>query len=190
LLDWPHNPRVTTEEAVIVAVRVAGSLLVFRWAFVGGIIAVLVDLSDLFLMNLLDLGGVRNYQTLDKWCDQVYMLAFLAVALHWPRPQNRISAALYAWRIPGFVLFELTGARWLLVLFPNVFEFWYLFVASLPHWRPGFAFTAGNVALVLVALLMAKELQEVAIHALKLLDSFTAVEAVEAVWEWLTGWLA
>jgi hypothetical protein len=210
---------MSTEEAIIAAVRVAGSLLVLRWAFVGGVIAVLVDLSDLFMMNLLQLGGVSDYQAFDKWLDQVYMACFLVVALRWPDPARRVAVALYALRMVGFISFELTHAREVLVAFPNLFEFWFLFVAylmpvSVP--APGvaqardgamatvapvrvavvsrrqlfgrpFEFTRRNVALALVALLALKVVQEVAIHWLKVFDSFTAVEAVEAVWEWLTA---
>jgi hypothetical protein len=199
---------VSTEEIIIGAVRIFGSLLVLRWAFVGGIVAVLVDLSDLFMMNLLHLGGVSNYQAFDKWLDQVYLACFLIVSLRWSNPARRIAVALYAWRLAGFVLFELTEARAVLVLFPNLFEFWFLFVASLPHWRPlstrdeslvrekggeapkpasSFKFTQRNLALSLGVLLILKEAQELALHWFKLFDGFTAVEAVEEIWRWVTS---
>ncbi len=48
---------MTIEVLVIAAVRIAGSLPVLRWPLAGGILAILVDLSDLLLMNVLDLGG-------------------------------------------------------------------------------------------------------------------------------------
>ena len=47
---------MTLEELIIAVVRVLGSLFVLRWALVGGLIAILVDLSDLFLKNLLSLA--------------------------------------------------------------------------------------------------------------------------------------
>jgi hypothetical protein len=53
---------------------------VLRWAFAGALIAIAVDFSDLFWMGVLDLGGLQNYQTFDKWADVVYMLTFLWVA--------------------------------------------------------------------------------------------------------------
>jgi len=182
-----HAAGVTSEEVIIAVVRVLGSLLVLRWAFVGGVVAVLVDFSDLFMKNLLHLGGVRHYQQFDKWLDQVYMAAFLAVALGWRGPARSVSVVLYVWRLAGFVLFEVTGARPILLLFPNLFEFWFLFVASLPHWRRGFAFTRRNVVVSLAFLGAAKEFQEYALHYARWLDNFTAVEAVQAIWEWVTG---
>ena len=57
---------MTTEELIISAVRILGALLILRWMLVGSILAVVIDLSDLFLMNLLEMGGVGNYQALDK----------------------------------------------------------------------------------------------------------------------------
>ena len=60
---------MTIEELIIVLARIAGSLPVVRWAFAGAIIAILVDFSDLFMMNLLNLGGLRDYQAFDKLLD-------------------------------------------------------------------------------------------------------------------------
>ena len=60
---------MTLEEIIILIARIIGSLLVFKWNFFGAIIAILVDFSDLFMMNLLHLGGVRNYQMFDKIID-------------------------------------------------------------------------------------------------------------------------
>jgi len=133
---------MTLEELIIAVVRIFGSLLVLRWAFAGGIIAVLVDFSDLFLKNLLDLGGVRNYQSFDKWLDQVYQFAFLLVALRWKGPARTIAVVLYLFRIPGLFVFELTAL---------------------------------------------KEFQEYVLHGGRWLDNFTAVEAVDAIWDFLTS---
>jgi len=178
--------KLTWQEGIFVLYRVLGSLPVLRWPFAGAIIAMLVDLCDLFLMDWL--GGIRNYQALDKWCDQVYLAAFLVVALRWPRPQRTVAAGLYAYRLVGFGLFELTQSRAVLVLFPNLFEFWFVFVASLKHWRKDYAFNNRSILLALVPLLLLKESQELVLHWFKLLDGFTAVEAVKTVWEFALSW--
>ena len=124
---------MTTEMWIIAAVRVAGSLPVLRWPLAGAFIAIFVDLSDLFLRDWLDLGGVKDYQRFDKSLDQVYMLTFLLVALRWqPIPRN-IATALYAFRLVGSAAFEVTGVRAVLILFPNAFEYWFIFVAALKH---------------------------------------------------------
>ena len=46
-------------------------------------LAIAVDTADLLVRDLVDLGGVPDYQSLDKWLDQVYMGCFLVVALRW-----------------------------------------------------------------------------------------------------------
>jgi hypothetical protein len=186
---------MTTEMLIIAVVRVLGSLPVLRWAFYGALLAMLVDQSDLFMMNLIHLGGVDNYQRFDKILDQVYMLAFLVVALRPAGPSSRgwhgvprvVAVVLYAYRTLGFALFEITGERDLLLLFPNVFEFWFVFVAAVNHFHLSFDYSPRNLALVGAVLLGAKLAQEYTLHYARWLDDFTAVEAVEAIWRWVTG---
>ena len=168
------------EALVIGLIRIAGSFPVLRWAFVGGLIAVFVDLSDLFWRDFIDLGGLPNYQSWDKWLDQVYMVLFLWVALHWRGPALWIAVVLFGWRLIGLVAFEASGTREVLAFFPNVFEFWFLFVASLPHWRPNFSFDRGPLVAWGTLLLAIKAFQEYALHWGQWLDTFTFHEAIEA----------
>ena len=92
---------MTLEILVIAAIRIAGSLPVLRWPLAGGVLAVLVDLSDLLLRDALELGGVGDYQSLDKWLDQVCMATFLVVALRWQGPARRIAIGLFAYAFEG-----------------------------------------------------------------------------------------
>jgi len=191
---------VTTEEIIIAVVRVIGSLPVLAFPFPGAILAMLTDMSDLFLMNLLDEGGVRDYQEFDKWLDQVYMVTFLIVALRWQGTPRNIAVGLYAFRLGGFVTFEVTQQRDLLIFFPNLFEFWFVFVAGAkflrldeqwrgePHLRGlvPFRYGRGQLAAVLPVLLAIKLLQEFALHVGQWFDGFTSVEAAEWVWRFLT----
>jgi hypothetical protein len=178
---------MTGEVLVIALVRVAGSLPVLRWPLAGGILAVLVDLSDLLLMDVLDLGGVPDYQRLDKALDLVYLGTFTAVALRWRGPDRWVALALLGWRLVGFVAFELSGERWLLLVFPNVFEVWFLLVAALHHrWNP-VPWTAPSLVGALVGLLALKELQEWAIHGARLFDDITALQAIDLFWRRITG---
>lgn len=177
---------MTLEIAVIAAIRIAGSLPVLRWPLAGGILAVLVDLSDLLLRDVLDLGGVGDYQSLDKWLDQVYLGAFLGVALRWEGRPRSIAVALYADRLVGFILFELLGERALLLVFPNVFEFWFLLVAAVGPARVA-GWSVPRLALVLLALALAKETQEWAIHGARLFDGISSIEFLDRIRRSLTG---
>ena len=191
---------MTTEEIIIAVFRVVGSLPVLVFPFQGAILAMLVDLSDLFLMNLLDEGGVSDYQEFDKWLDQVYMVTFLIVALRWQGTPRNIAVGLFAFRLAGFVTFEATQQRDLLIFFPNLFEFWFVFVAGAKflrldeHWRGEphlrglvpFRYTRGQLAAVLPVLLAIKFLQEFALHVGQWFDGFTSVEAAEWIWRLLS----
>ena len=176
---------MTTEMWLIAVARVMGSLPVLRWPFYGAVVAILVDQSDLFMMNLLDLGGVTNYQTFDKYLDQVYLACFLLVALRWQGADRNVSIALYAYRILGFVIFEVTQSRGLLLFFPNLFEFWYLFVAARHQFNLEARFSRPQLGAMLGGLFCLKMFQEYALHQARWLDGFTAVEAVESVWRWV-----
>jgi hypothetical protein len=92
-----------------------------------------------------------------------------------------VGVALYAFRLAGFVAFEATGSRGVLLFFPNVFEFWFLFVAAQRHWWRRFAFRRRPTAAVVAVLAAVKVGQEYALHVGKWLDSFTAAEFVDAV---------
>jgi hypothetical protein len=172
---------------LIAIVRVAGSLPVLRWPFYGGILAIAVDQSDLFMMNLLELGGVSDYQTFDKYLDQVYLLAFLIVALRWDGMPRLIAIVLYAYRLVGFIAFEVSQDRDVLLFFPNLFEFWFLVVAGIKHFRLETRLEGTQIAAICLPLVALKLFQEYAIHYRRWLDSFTAVEAVQAIWRWLTS---
>lgn len=176
---------MTTEMWIIALSRIAGSLPALRWPFWGGIFAILVDQSDLFMMNLIHLGGVTDYQTFDKYLDQVYLAAFLVVAMRWQGVERNVAVGLYGYRFVGFLAFELTQSRTLLLFFPNLFEFWYLFVAARHEFGLEQKLTGRSMVYVLAGLAALKLFQEYAVHYARWLDDFTAVEAVEAVWDWV-----
>jgi hypothetical protein len=178
---------MTPEVLVIGAIRILGSLPVLRWPLAGGLLAILVDLSDLLLRDTLDLGGIPDYQAFDKWADQVYLGLFLVVALRWSGAERSIAVGLYVFRLIGFLAFELTGERALLLVFPNVFEPWFLTVAAVHRFRPGFTWRPAVLATVLVGLTAVKEVQEWALHGARLFDGISSLEFLDQVRRWLTG---
>jgi hypothetical protein len=122
-----------------------------------------------------------------------------------PIPRN-IAIVLYAYRLTGVVAFEASGERDVLFVFPNLFEFWFVFVAGIQFFhleavqeseaaapRPArvgglfpFRYALSQLAVVLPILLAAKLFQEYALHVGRWLDGFTAVEAVKAIWQFVT----
>ncbi len=178
---------MSPELVVFALFRVAGSLPVLRWPFGGGLLAIGVDFADLFVRDILGAGAIGDYQAVDKWLDQVYLGAFLLVALRWPGRGRAIAVALYAYRLLGFGLFELAGDRLVLVLFPNVFEVWFLLLAFRAQRGPLEDWTAARTTVALVGCLAVKLVQEVGLHGLRLFDGYSTFDALELLWRFLTG---
>ena len=178
---------MTLEIVLFAAFRVATSLPVLRWPLAGGLLAIGGDLADLLLRDLVDLGGIGDYQLLDKACDQVYLALFLVVALRWGGVERRVAVALYLYRLAGTLLFLVTGDRAVLVLFPNVFEPWVLLVAALPHLPGPMRWTPARVVAVLAALTGLKLAQEWALHVGQVFESMTSIQFLEELWRRLTG---
>ena len=176
---------MTTEEIIISIIRIVGALVVLRWALFGSIFAILTDLSDLFLMNLLNLGGVSNYQALDKILDLAYMATFLYVSLRWDYRARRIAGFLFLYRIIGVIVFEWTGLRWVLLLFPNLFEVWFVFAAAVRRRLGAYRLNTRIGWFCLVVLFMVKEIQEFILHGARWLDNYRAVDVVRWFWDWL-----
>ncbi len=107
--------------AVLVAFRVASALPTLRWPLAGALIALVADFADLFLMDAI--GGISDYQRLDKLCDLAYIATFLIVAARWSGLERVVTLVLFGYRTIGEVAFEITAERALLLLFPNVFVF-------------------------------------------------------------------
>ncbi len=66
---------------MFVVYRVASALPAPRWPLGGALLAFVADLGDLFLMDWI--GGISDYQRLDKLCDLASLVVFLVVALRW-----------------------------------------------------------------------------------------------------------
>jgi hypothetical protein len=188
-----HDAVVDAVVVFVGAYRVIGSLFVLRWPFWGAVVAVVCDLGDLLLFNLFAVhggwSGLAAYQAFDKWLDQVYLVAFLAVALRDFAPLAKgIAVALYLIRLVGFIAFE-TGIapREALLLFPNLFEFWFIAVAFTMRFRPAFAWTPARSAVVLAVLLAGKLVQEWALHVGRLFDAMTFLGVLESVWNAITA---
>ena len=175
----------TWQVAVFVAFRVASALPTLRWPFAGALIALVADFADLFLMDVI--GGITDYQRLDKLCDLGYIATFLVVAARWSGLERVVAFVLFGYRMIGEVAFEITGQRALLLLFPNVFEFWFVAVAARRHYRADRALTPRQASLALLILLVAKEAQEYFLHVDRFLDQFSALGALQGVWHTITG---
>ena len=69
------------------------------------------------------------------------------------------------WRLIGVILFEISGDRQLLFVFPNLFENLFLYVLIVRRFAPRLEPRTGpQLALVLVVLFIPKAIQEYILH--------------------------
>jgi hypothetical protein len=124
--------------AIVVALRLALPLTIFRWPLGGGLLAVVIDTLDVVLIELIGLGGFgAHYQTLDKAQDLYYLGIEFIVASRWNNPWAKWPAMLlFPYRLLGAVLFEITHVRVLLFIFPNLFENWWLYCVIVARFAP------------------------------------------------------
>jgi hypothetical protein len=158
---------------IVIALRLVVPLSIFRWPLAGGLLSMLVDALDVILVDAiartLEVPGEfgPTYAQIDKWLD-IYYLAFEAVvvARRWPEVLLRRTAlALFSWRLLGVLLFEATAIRPLLVVFPNLFENFYLYVLIARRVAPRLVpRTVAQQVLVLVILYIPKAFQEWILH--------------------------
>jgi hypothetical protein len=86
------------------------------------------------------------YQSYDKAMDVFYLsVAYTASLRNWTNVSAfRINRFLFFYRQIGVVAFELSGLRWLLLVFPNTFEYFFIaYEAIRSRWNPlrwGFKF--------------------------------------------------
>jgi hypothetical protein len=113
---------------IVVAARFLVPLLIPRFPLPAIIACLVIDGVDqtVFQMFGFDPPGYQNY---DKAMDLFYLsIAFLTTLQNWTRTAAvQIARFLFFYRMVGVLLFELTGVRTLLLIFPNTFEYFFIF---------------------------------------------------------------
>ena len=154
-------------ELIVIALRLIVPLLILRYPLFGGVAAMVLDGLDVVLIELIGLGGFGgHYPELDKALDTYYLTLELFVALRWQSGYARWPAlALSIYRGIGVILFEVTHARIMLFIFPNLFENWWLYVVAVAQFWPRlYPRSAKTVAIPLLILLIPKMAQEYILH--------------------------
>jgi len=172
---------MSLEEIIVTTVRLIGAIPVLFYPFFGSIFAILVDLSDLFIIGNLDLGGVRNYQKTDKILDISYMITFLIISLRWSKTEKNISIILFLFRLTGMVLYELSGSRIILFSFPNIFEFWVVGVSFYKFIYKNKSLKLKTISIILILASILKLLQEWILHWNKFLDNYAMGDILSVI---------
>lgn len=123
---------------VVVALRFIVPLFIPRFPVPAIVLALIIDAADQTIFAAFDVEP-ENYQSYDKALDVYYLaIAYIATIRNWvSRPAFITSQALWYFRLVGVLLFELTGYRIILFLFPNVFEYFFIWYESVRlRWKP------------------------------------------------------
>ena len=121
-------------DATVVVIVVLSRLLVplliprFPLAIIAALIIDAADQTILQLLTDVDTSETGLYQSYDKAMDIYYLsIAYLSTMRNWTSDAAfRISQFLFFYRLVGVALFELIGERWLLLVFPNTFEYFFI----------------------------------------------------------------
>lgn len=114
---------------VVFVLRVGVPLFIPRFPLPAILTALVIDGVDQSVFQQFTDDDLAWYQGYDKALDVYYLsIGYLACVRNWADP-FAFGTAQFLWyyRLAGVLLFELTGARWVLMVFPNTFE--YVFIA-------------------------------------------------------------
>ena len=177
---------------IVVAIRLAVPLSMFRWPFFGAVASIIADALDIVLVTLLQryagLPPVWSYHEFDKYLDTYYLAIEVIVAQRWPELPRWIASVLFVDRLIGFALFEATGVRVFLFAFPALIDFYFLFYTAARQFAPSYELTPRRLFAWLAVLLIPKLAQEYVIHYARLLDDIVAVDVIHDVGAAVLRW--
>jgi hypothetical protein len=124
---------------IIAVARFLLALTIPRFPLPGILASLVLDAADQTLFQQftnLDLAGYQGY---DKALDIFYLtIAYISTLRNWANHfAFQVSRFLFYWRLVGVALFELTHLRPLLMIFPNTFEYFFIFYEAYRlRWEP------------------------------------------------------
>jgi hypothetical protein len=177
---------------IVIAYRLVVPLSIFRWPFFGAVASIVADALDIVVITLLrryaGLGGVEDYAAFDKYLDTYYLAIEFIVVQRWPGLPRWIASVLFVDRLIGVVLFESTGIRVFLFIFPAVIDFYFLFYTGARQFAPDYELTPRRLVGWLVIVLIPKMAQEYVIHYARVLDNVVAVDVISNVSHAIIRW--
>jgi len=148
---------------LVVALRVIVPLFIPRFPLPAIIVCLVVDGFDKGILESYTDMNLDFYQGYDKALDIYYQtIAFLSTMRNWSSAGAfMVGRFLFYYRLVGVVLFELLQARWMLFIFPNTFEYFFIFYEFVRlRWNPqrwGLKFWAAAGAFVWIVIKLPQE---------------------------------
>lgn len=124
----------------VVALRLLVPLGIPKYPLPFILAALVIDGVDQTVFQTVHATSVLdNYQDYDKALDVYYLtIAYASTLRNWLDPfALGVARALFYYRLAGTLAFELSGARFLLIVFPNTFEYFFIFYETIRlFWDP------------------------------------------------------
>jgi len=123
----------------VAAARFLLPLTIPRYPLPGIVASLVLDGVDQTIFQQFTSLPLEGYQGYDKALDIYYLtIAYVSTLRNWVNPfALQVSRFLFYWRLVGVALFELTHLRPLLLIFPNTFEYFFVFYEAYRlRWDP------------------------------------------------------
>ncbi|MEI2690689.1 MAG: hypothetical protein V9H69_13665 [Anaerolineae bacterium] len=123
----------------VVLSRLLVPLLIPRYPLPAVLAALVLDGVDQTIFQQFTNLPLDGYQSYDKALDIYYLtIAYISTMRNWAnRPAFQVNRFLIYYRLVGVVAFELSQLRALLLIFPNTFEYFFIFYEAVrARWNP------------------------------------------------------
>ena len=122
---------------LVIAARLLIPLLIPAYPLPGIIAALVLDAVDQTLFQTFTHLPLDGYQSYDKALDIYYLsIAYISTLRNWTNHfAFQVGRFLFYYRLAGVALFELSGWRVLLFIFPNTFEYFFIWYETVVLWR-------------------------------------------------------
>lgn len=155
----------------VVVARFLLPLLILRYPLPGILACLVLDAADQTIFQAVTDDPLLGYQSYDKALDIFYLaIAYISTMRTWRDPVAfGVTRFLYFYRLVGVVMFELFEQRWLIFVFANTFEFFFIaYEAIRTRWNPARLSARFVVRLALFIWIFIKLPQEWWIHIAQL----------------------
>ncbi len=173
---------------IVMALRLTAPLIILRSPFWGSLLALAADTADILIFQLTEFPA-WEYQRFDKVLDLYYIALQAVVAQGWEPAPRWTANMLLAYRLIGTALYETSGTRALLFIFPNFFTFFVIVVAGMKTFGEPRRLTPRRTIVALASVIAPTLALEYALHYAKWFDNLVAVDIIEdsadAVIDWL-----
>lgn len=156
---------------IVVGARLVVPLFIPRYPIPAGLAALVIDGVDQTIFQRFTSLQLAGYQSYDKALDIYYLsIEYLATLRNWANlTAFTMSRILFYVRLVGSLLFEVFHLRALLLLFPNTFEYFFLFYEGVRlRWDPRRMSQATVIGAAFAIWVVIKVPQEYWIHVAQL----------------------